>query len=128
MIKLLPWVALGGAVGAMGRHGVDVLLPAGAGFPWGTLLINVVGSLLLALMPLSGFVRSRAWGPAFVGSGLLGGFTTMSAFSEQTRGLLASGQSALALWYVLASVGLALGAVRLGNWYVARQLRAEGSR
>ena len=63
MIKLLPWVALGGAVGAMGRHGVDALLPAGAGFPWGTLLINVVGSLLLALMPLSRVVRSRAWGP-----------------------------------------------------------------
>ncbi len=123
MIKLLPWVALGGALGAMGRHGVDVLLPAGAGFPWGTLLINVVGSLLLALMPLSRFVRSRAWGPAFVG-----GFTTMSAFSEQTRALLAGGQSALALWYVMASVGLALGAVGLGNWYVARQLRAEGSR
>ena len=77
-------VALGGSLGGVARHALDVLWPVGS-FPWGTLAINLVGSALLATLPAVGFVQRHQLFPAFLGSGVLVGFITLSAFSEQTR-------------------------------------------
>ncbi len=106
----LPAVMLGGALGAIARHGVDVLVPASE-LPWGTLAINVVGSALLALLPTLAAVRRRPVLAVGLGAGVLGGFTTMSAFADQTRDLLASGRATLAAAYVALSVAGSLLAV-----------------
>lgn len=106
----LPAVMLGGALGAIARHGVDVLAPA-TELPWGTLAINVVGSALLALLPTLAVVRRRPLLAVGLGAGVLGGFTTMSAFADQTRDLLASGRATLAAAYVALSVAGSLLAV-----------------
>lgn len=103
-------VAIGGALGGMARHAVDVLWPVHT-FPWGTLAINLVGAALLALLPSLRFVQRHHTIPAFLGSGVLGGFTTLSTFSEQTRVLAHEGHAALAASYVVASVGAGLVAV-----------------
>jgi len=103
-------VAIGGALGGVARHAVDVLWPEHS-FPWGTLGINVAGSALLALLPALRIVQRHHTIPAFLGSGVLGGFTTLSAFSEQTRALVDGGHTGLAASYVVASVGAALVAV-----------------
>ena len=103
-------VALGGALGGIARHTMDVLWSTQS-FPWATLTINVVGAALLALLPAFRFVQRHHTIPAFLGSGVLGGFTTLSTFSEQTRALVRGGHPGLAASYVVASVGAAFLAV-----------------
>lgn len=106
-------VAVGGAAGAVLRHVAGETFPDGSDFPWTTFVINLVGSALLAgllLLPLAR--RSLLWRAA-LGPGLLGGFTTFSATSEQARALLASGRSGLAAAYVLGSLTACLLAVVL---------------
>ncbi|GAA4820124.1 fluoride efflux transporter FluC [Nocardioides caeni] len=103
--RLLPAVAAGGAVGSALRWGAGELAADGSGFPWTTFAINVAGSALLAallLLPLAR--RSAAWAAA-LGPGLLGGFTTFSATSEQGRALLADDRPVLALTYLVATLG-----------------------
>jgi fluoride exporter len=106
-------VALGGAVGSAARYGVGLAAARlGAGFPWGTLCVNVVGGLLMGLL-------AARIGPqdentrALLGVGILGGFTTFSAFSLDTVRLIET-QLGGALLYVLASVVLSIGACWLG--------------
>ena len=97
-------VAAGGAAGAVLRYLLTDWHPDGHGFPATTFAINVVGSGLLALLPaISRVRRSRAW-TAALGPGLLGGFTTLSAYGEQTRALLDAGRPILAGGYALGSV------------------------
>jgi CrcB protein len=115
-------VALGGALGGMARHAVGLLWPVHT-FPWGTLAVNVTGSALLALLPALPFVRRHHTVPAFLGAGVLGGFTTLSAFSEQTRVLVDGGHPGLAASYVIASVGAGLVAV-----LVVRRVSTPGER
>jgi CrcB protein len=103
----LPVVLLGGALGGLARHAVDVYGPHEV-FPWGTLLINVVGAVLLALLPALPPVQGHPWAPAFLGPGVLSGFTTLSAFSEQSRELAHTGHTGLAASYVALTVGAAL--------------------
>jgi fluoride exporter len=85
-------VALGGALGSVARYGVGVAAPRvlGAGFPWGTLLVNVVGSFLIALvMHLA--VATAAISPSarlFLTTGVVGGFTTYSTFNYETLNLV----------------------------------------
>ena len=87
--RLLGCVAAGGALGAVLRWSAGELVPDGSGLAWTTFAINVSGSFLLALLPALAVVRrSPAWAAA-LGPGVLGGFTTLSAYSEQTRALLA---------------------------------------
>lgn len=93
-------VMIGGALGAGARYGVGLAL-ARPGFPWATLAVNLLGGLLMGL--LAARAPTEGW-RLFLGVGLLGGFTTFSAFSLDTLKLLQSGQTALALTYVLASV------------------------
>ncbi len=115
------WVALGSALGGVARHGCGTLAARwlGIGFPWGTLLVNVSGSLLIGFlaglaapdgrMLLQGDVR------AFVMIGLLGGFTTFSSFSLETLQLARAGGWALAAANVLGSVVACLAAVYAGH-------------
>lgn len=104
--------ALGGALGAVLRWALTQAFPTSAGrFPWTVLLINVVGSGLLASLPLLGEVRRRPWLPLFLGTGVLGGFTTMSAASTDTFTLLDHGHVGLGIAYCLGTLAAALGAV-----------------
>lgn len=111
-------VALGGALGSMARYAVRLAFVPATGFPWWTLLVNVLGGLLIGL--LAGW--GRDWPEALrVGLlvGVLGGFTTFSAFSLETISLLRE-QPALALVNVLANVALCLIACAVGLWLAAR--------
>jgi CrcB protein len=101
---VLAAVAVGGAVGALLRFALGSWIPDGDGIPWTTFVINFSGSAALAGLAGLRLVRtSTAWAAA-LGPGLLGGFTTMSAASEQTRSLLDRGDPVLAASYLLGSV------------------------
>lgn len=108
-------VGIGGAVGSMMRYGVGRLLVATA-FPWATLMVNVGGGLAMGL--LAGFMAARMhglWG-LLLGVGLLGGFTTFSAFSLELSAMIWRGAPRMALFYALLSVALSLTATLLGLW------------
>ncbi len=111
-------VFLGGGLGAALRHGINLLAArfAGTGFPYGTLFINVVGSLAMGL--LAEYFALKAGLPQrwrlFMTTGILGGFTTFSAFSLEAALLYERGQIAGAAVYVIASVVLAIGALFVG--------------
>ena len=105
-------VFVGGGVGSMMRHGVNVGAArlAGTAFPYGTLTVNVTGSLAMGLF--AGYFAfkgdaSQSW-RLFLMTGILGGYTTFSAFSLDAALLYERGQLGLALVYVLASVGLSV--------------------
>lgn len=107
-------VALGGALGAVLRWALTLALPhADGGVPWVVLAINVVGSGLLALLPALAVVRRRDWLLPLIGTGVLGGFTTMSAASVDTVVLADAGRTAAAAAYLLLTLGGALLAVVL---------------
>ncbi len=102
--RALAAVAVGGAVGALLRFALGSWLPDGDGIPWTTFSINLAGSAALAGLAGLRLVRTSAAWAAALGPGLLGGFTTMSAASEQTRSLLDRGDPLLAASYLVGSV------------------------
>lgn len=108
-------VGMGGFLGAAARYGVSVAMQGlTLAFPWATLSINVLGCFLIgALMP---HVEDRRLWLIFVVPGILGGFTTFSAFGHETMKLVQVGTPLLAALYVVASVGLGLGAVWTGRF------------
>lgn len=116
-------IAGGGAVGALLRYGVALSLAGRSGFPWATLAVNVSGSLLFGFLavwlserlPLAVELR------AFLLVGMLGAFTTFSAFSWETLALLQEGAFVRAGTNVFASVILCVLAAAAGVW-LARQL------
>ncbi len=118
MIKLLL-VALGGAVGSSARYlfGVQATRLFGAGWPYGTLGVNVVGGLLMGV--LAGWLAHRGgvdqerW-RVLLGVGVLGGFTTFSAFSLETALMIERRDYAGAAGYVALSVVLSVGALFAG--------------
>ena len=100
-------VMLGGAIGAGARHlvGSFALARYGPGFPWGTLSVNLVGGLLMGL--LAGWLARGGGSEAgrlFLAVGVLGGFTTFSAFSLETFLMIERNQFGIAALYVGASV------------------------
>lgn len=115
-------VFLGGGLGAMLRHGVNVSVGRwlGMSFPWSTFFINVSGSLAMGLIAgwfaLKGGA-SQEW-RLFLTTGILGGYTTFSAFSLDTGLLYERGELGLAALYVLGSVVLAIGGLFAGLWLV----------
>lgn len=112
MMTPLIFVALGGALGAVGRYLVGVAVP----FPFGTLSVNVIGSFAIGTVWVILAARGlQHWVP-FVMTGLLGGFTTFSAFSLDTMRLVEAGRVAAAGSYVFASVVLSLVACAAGLW------------
>ena len=116
MARMLPpvlQVALGGALGASLRYGVGVQL-ARPGFPVAVLAVNVAGSFAMGVLAVwMCRVGLGAWQPLVL-TGILGGFTTFSAFSLETVALIERGQAAQASAYVLASVGCSVAALALG--------------
>ena len=116
--RMLPLVIFVGAgIGGVARYAVGSWVHASTGpaFPWGTLLINVIGSFLLMLTygVLEGTAAAPEW-RAFLGIGVLGGFTTFSAFSYETVRLMQDGEWERAAVYVLASVLLSVAAAIVG--------------
>lgn len=97
--RLCLAVAAGGALGAVLRWSAGELAADGSGFAWTTFAVNVSGTFLLALLPAVAAARRSPELAAFAGPGLLGGFTTLSAWSEQTRALLADDRALLAASY-----------------------------
>lgn len=116
---LIVAIALGGAIGAVLRFGVvqTSLRLWGTGFPVGTLLVNVVGSLAMGLAVewLAARGMSDLW-RGFVTVGLLGALTTFSTFSLDIALLHGRGEMALAALYLMLSVCLSVGALFLGLW------------
>ncbi|REC54949.1 fluoride efflux transporter CrcB [Rhodosalinus sediminis] len=116
MAGTLLQVALGGAAGAVARYltGLAAARVMGAGFPWGTLVVNVLGAFLMGVLVVAlAKAAVPRLGP-FLVTGLLGGFTTFSAFSLDAIALWERGEGALALLYVGASVLVSLAAVAAG--------------
>ena len=115
----LIWIALGGAFGAITRYAVSLIV----GYPYGTLTVNIVGSFLMGLLFI--YLNQKGlerWQP-FLLIGLLGGFTTFSAFSLDTFKLYEDGRLMMAGIYVFASVFLSLIALIIGM-VVAREVFA----
>jgi CrcB protein len=111
-------IAAGGALGAVFRYwaSTGVYFLSGRGFPYGTLFVNVTGCLLIGFLSVWLLERGLA-GPVLRGFlliGVLGGFTTFSAFSMETVDLIESGQLARALANMLLSVVLCVGAAAAG--------------
>ena len=105
-------VFLGGGIGAALRHGINLAAPKmlGTAFPYSTLLINVSGSFIMGLV--AGYFAfkgdaSQHW-RLFLTTGILGGYTTFSAFSLDAAVLYERGEAGLAALYVLASVALSI--------------------
>jgi CrcB protein len=119
MTKVLL-VFLGSGIGGAARYGVNVwsLKTFGAQFPVGTLVVNVVGGLAMGL--IAGWLAFRAELPwsqelrLFLTTGILGGFTTFSAFSLDAMTLVERGDYATAALYVVASVVLSIAALAVG--------------
>ena len=114
-MKLILYIASGGAFGAVMRYGasVGVYSLLGRGFPYGTLFVNVVGSMLMGVLSvvlLDRFIVEPEWRAAIL-VGLLGSFTTFSTFSIETLNLLEQGDIALSIIMCLAAVwfGIVLG-------------------
>lgn len=117
-------VAAGGAAGAVIRHLVDVGAPDTL-FPWPTLAINVVGAFALGLLPVLAVVRRSPRVAVALGPGLMGGFTTVSAWAGQTRDLAAGGHVVVAGAYVALTLAAGLSAAALGQ-HLSRRPEPEG--
>src|ERR671924_1747543 len=115
MVPIIIFVGAG--LGGVARYAISqwVQLRAGADFPSGTLLVNVTGSLLIGFVyaTLEGTPAAPEW-RAFLGIGVIGGYTTFSTFSYETVRLLQDGEWWRAALYVMASVVLSGGAAIAG--------------
>jgi CrcB protein len=111
-------VALGGAIGSVARYLVSVaaLAALGPAFPWGTLAVNILGSAAIGAAAGMGIEGQQR---LLLVTGVLGGFTTFSAFSLET-GALFERSPLLAVLYVVASVTLGLAAFALAWWLTRR--------
>jgi fluoride exporter len=116
------WIALGGALGSVARFWLNGAVSAkfGETFPWGTLVVNVIGSLIIGVLgaltmpegPMNSEVR--AFATRFIMIGICGGFTTFSSFSLQTLNLIREREWLFAGGNMLLSVMLCLVATWLG--------------
>lgn len=119
------WITLGSALGGVLRYALTRLtLDSNTSFPWGTILINVIGCFVIGFFGTLTFPGSRFEVPEnirlFVMVGLCGGFTTFSSFSLETFDLIRTGEFSRALANVVLSVVLCLGSVALGHMVAHR--------
>ena len=129
VVGALGVVALGGSLGALARYAIDLAIPAmgvtGA-LPWATLLVNVVGCVLIGA--LSAVLAHDAWWVRpFVITGMLGGFTTMSAVARESGELLSAGSWLIAALYLGVTLAGGLAGVVLGERLTARAHRTRGA-
>jgi CrcB protein len=117
-----PWavlgvVAAGGVLGALARYGIGLAVPhPPSGFPWATFAINVSGCLLIGVLMVlvtDVWPGHRLLRP-FLGTGLLGGYTTFSTYVVDVQHLLAAGAARTALAYLVGTLLAALVAVQIG--------------
>ena len=110
-------VALGGALGALLRYGVSAWFGTQLLFPWATLAINIAGSFTIGLLwgVFAGADWFQQWGRLVLVVGLLGGFTTFSAFSLETLNLLQDQRWPAALTYMFVSLAGCVLAVFIGE-------------
>jgi CrcB protein len=124
-------VALGGGLGAAARYAASLWWPVGSGgFPWTILLVNVVGCAVIGAFMVA---VTEVWSPhrlvrPFLGTGVLGGFTTFSTYAVDIRHLLGTGHAGTALAYLAATPLAALTAVWLSTRAARRVLRTAGSK
>ncbi|MDT0200313.1 CrcB family protein [Nocardioides sp. AE5] len=122
---VLGAVALGGALGALARHGAATLWPTGGGdFPWTTTLVNVIGCALTGIVLVLVLERAperpaHPLAKPFLATGFLGGFTTFSAYAVEVERLFSGGHAASAVAYLVLTPVLALLAV----WTAATAVR-----
>jgi len=111
--RRLLLVAIGGAVGTLGRYGIAELMDSGSSWPSATFAVNIVGSFLLGVLAAR---VTDASDPRrlLLGTGVLGGFTTYSAFAVETDLLLRDGDQMIGLLYPVASVALGFVAAVVG--------------
>ena len=118
-------IAAGGAIGALLRYWTSIAVHSrlGSGFPYGTLAVNVLGSLLMGFLYIWLIERIAAGAAmrAFLLVGVLGAFTTFSTFSMETLSLVEGGQLGKAMLNIIASVTVCMTAAALGI-FAARQL------
>ncbi len=131
--QLYLFVALGGALGSMGRYAVSGLVAGGFGetFPWGTLVVNVVGSFIIGFFATLTAPDGRFFVGGttrqFVMTGFCGGFTTFSSFSLQTMNLMNEGEWLYAGGNVVGSATLCLIFVWLGSVSAAALNQLKGA-
>ena len=128
-MSLLVWIALGGALGALARYGLGGWVQGGTAgtFPWGTLVVNVLGCFLLGFA--FRMLQFSVLPPALRGAvtvGFLGAFTTFSTFSVEAVGLIQEERWSRAIGYVGGSVALGLAALVAGLWLAAALHRPGG--
>lgn len=120
-ITLYLFVAIGGAIGCIGRFAISGLVAAGFGetFPWGTLVVNIVGSFIIGFFGTLTAPDGRLFVTGntrqMVMTGFCGGFTTFSSFSLQTLSLMRNGEYLYAGGNIIGSVTLCLFFVWLGS-------------
>jgi CrcB protein len=128
---LYAWVSFGSILGGLARYFTSLLLDFGPGFPWATLVINVLGSLIIGfyatLTGPDGRVLARPEHRQFVMTGFCGGYTTFSTFSLETFRLFHGGAKYTALAYIGASLIGWLTAVWLGHLMAGRYNRLKRS-
>lgn len=115
------WLFIGGGLGTLGRYFLSSVvqglpLPGAGLFPWPTLVVNVLGGLLMGMIAcwINSLSPEPAWPRLLLMTGLLGGFTTFSAFSLENVQLLSQGAWGLSALYSLSSVVLSVSAVAAG--------------
>lgn len=111
-------VAIGGAAGAAARYGAELIWPTSTtAFPWTILLVNAIGCLLMGVLMVTLKLRfpeaPRLISP-LLGTGVLGGFTSFSRYTDNVRQLLDNHQPGYAVGYLILTVAAALGAVTVG--------------
>lgn len=120
-LKILLLIGTGSFIGGVFRYLVSFPLmhKYPHGFPWGTLMVNVLGCLLIGILYAYAdrWYFPKEW-RLFLATGLLGGFTTFSAFSNETITLSQNGQTTMAILYILTSVLLGLTATFLGVFLI----------
>ncbi len=127
------WVAIGSALGGMSRYWLSGMVASAFGetFPWGTLIINVLGSLVIGFFATFSGPDGRIIVPSdtriFVMVGICGGFTTFSSFSLQTLNLARDGEFLHAALNIILSVVLCLMSVWLGHIAAATLNQMKGA-
>jgi CrcB protein len=121
-MHILVAIALGGGIGALGRYFLSAAVASilGSAFPWGIFVVNILGGFLMGVIVETGALKldysheTRA----FLTTGLLGGFTTFSAFSLDASLLIERGEWMGAMFYVAGSALLSIVALFAGLWLV----------